>query len=447
MTEFLQNEQGHMEQYKLLVEEKLNWGNSADWRHHDFETLSRKIFEETGVLLSSTTLKRIWGKLKYDSIPNSNTLNALASFIGYENWLEFRTTIASAHAGSQAENGLDDFHLQNGHEPTKSVVGKKKRFFNWAAFALLVVTVLIFALGFILNKNKKELLPTKLSNVTFTSTPVAEGIPNTVVFKYDVSQLHTNEVAIQQSWDRRLRFNVDANRNEATMTYYYPGYFRAKLLVDGQVVKEHDLYLKTDGWLATLNWRPQPRYFLKEELKKEGSLGVNDVTITEVQTNDDAPSVVGFHYVDNFGELISDNFTLETSFKNTYFKGNGVCQLTRIVILCSEGAMIIPFSIPGCVGDLRLVINDVVQDGKKHDLSAFGCDFSQWQKLKFEVRDREVFISLNGELVHQLSYLENAGKVAGIRFLFAGNGEVDDVRLLGAEGELVFEEMFDEIRD
>ncbi len=49
-------------------------------------------------------------------------------------------------------------------------------------------------------------------------------------------------------------------------------------------------------------------------------------------------------------------------------------------------------------------------------------------------------MALNGEPIHNLTYQHDAGRVVGFRFLFTGNGEVDDVRLFGAGGELVFEE-------
>ena len=75
-----------------LIEKKLAWGKSDTWRSQDFETLSEKILEETKVMLSSTTLKRIWGKVSYESTPNMATLNALAQFAGYENWRVFTAT-------------------------------------------------------------------------------------------------------------------------------------------------------------------------------------------------------------------------------------------------------------------------------------------------------------------------------------------------------------------
>ncbi len=68
-----------------LIEEKLAWGKSEHWQNQDFESLREKVFEETGISLSTSTLKRIWGKVKYESSPNVATLNALAQFVSYEN--------------------------------------------------------------------------------------------------------------------------------------------------------------------------------------------------------------------------------------------------------------------------------------------------------------------------------------------------------------------------
>ena len=78
------------ENCKQLIEEKLGWGSSEHWTNQDFDLLSEKIYAVTGVALSQTTLKRIWGKVKYDSAPTVTTLNTLAKFVGFDNWRDFR---------------------------------------------------------------------------------------------------------------------------------------------------------------------------------------------------------------------------------------------------------------------------------------------------------------------------------------------------------------------
>ncbi|MBR4967591.1 MAG: hypothetical protein IKY19_05100 [Bacteroidaceae bacterium] len=57
----------------------------------DFDNLTEYIFKETGSLLSSTTLKRIWGYLheNKENTPRLSTLNILSKFIGYVNYATF----------------------------------------------------------------------------------------------------------------------------------------------------------------------------------------------------------------------------------------------------------------------------------------------------------------------------------------------------------------------
>ena len=74
-----------------LIEQKLNWRPAEEWRNYEFTELSEKILDATSVNLSATTLKRIFGKLKYESLPSSATLNALAAFLGYASWMDFKS--------------------------------------------------------------------------------------------------------------------------------------------------------------------------------------------------------------------------------------------------------------------------------------------------------------------------------------------------------------------
>src|SRR4051812_23401723 len=81
-----------LEKCKTKIEDELDWGDSAQWNTKDYETLSIRIHDRTGVTLSVVTLKRLWGKIRYDSKPTPTTLNTLAQYLGYENWRSFRVT-------------------------------------------------------------------------------------------------------------------------------------------------------------------------------------------------------------------------------------------------------------------------------------------------------------------------------------------------------------------
>src|SRR5437868_7604723 len=78
-----------LQKCRTLIEAKLGWGDPAAWATNDYELLGQKIQEVTNVNLSIATLKRIWGKIRYDSRPTITTLNTLAQFLGFENWRAF----------------------------------------------------------------------------------------------------------------------------------------------------------------------------------------------------------------------------------------------------------------------------------------------------------------------------------------------------------------------
>jgi len=85
-----------------LYESNTGWGDSDEWTNQDFVVLSEKIQGRTGVMLSHVTLKRVWGKVKYESLPSTHTLNTLVQYLGYESWRDFRSQNCSGAAGTMA---------------------------------------------------------------------------------------------------------------------------------------------------------------------------------------------------------------------------------------------------------------------------------------------------------------------------------------------------------
>ncbi|WP_332367655.1 hypothetical protein [Spirosoma telluris] len=56
-----QQEDRELARCRRLIEEKMGWGKSDGWSTQDFERLAEQIAEQTGISLSVTTLKRVWG--------------------------------------------------------------------------------------------------------------------------------------------------------------------------------------------------------------------------------------------------------------------------------------------------------------------------------------------------------------------------------------------------
>ena len=54
------SEKFYLNACKKRIEEDLGFQNSKEWKQRDYDYLSKTIFNKTNVLLSVSTLKRIW---------------------------------------------------------------------------------------------------------------------------------------------------------------------------------------------------------------------------------------------------------------------------------------------------------------------------------------------------------------------------------------------------
>ncbi len=425
---------------RLLIEEKLGWGASETWSSQDFEQLSEQLAEQTGVALSATTLKRVWGRVKYDSAPTTTTLNALATFMGYESWRHFQNAQQEALSTEQnivVQPGVETQSVQ----PVIPVIRKaNSRQRRWVAAALFLG--LIGMVAFIQTTPK----PLRPADFAFRSQPVTTGIPNSVVFAYDATASPTDSVFIQQSWDPRRRQLVPKNGHQHTSIYYYPGYFRAKLVIGKQIVREHDLLIPSNGWHVAVKQEPVPVYFNSRETIHDGVLQLPLATIQQqnipVQPR---PPLVQYRNVRDFNGLQNSNFVLETRLKNDFNQGAAACQKTNIMILCRNEMLSIPLTAKGCVGDLGLHLAGHEAQSTTTNLAGFGTDLSQWTDVRCEVKNRQVQIFINHKKIYQATIPTAPAEIVGISYNFEGTGSVDYVRFNRPNGEVVFADDFDPV--
>jgi hypothetical protein len=434
---FTASEEQLKENCKRLIENKLGWGSSEHWTNQDFDLLSEKIFGATGVALSQTTLKRIWGKVKYDSAPAVTTLNTLANFIGFENWRDFRQKQAIPPDAVVADEPLKELK-------TVGVTKKSRKSFLLPALTIGLTLISILSWNFFASRSviKKENGP--VGAYQFSSKKmVLRGVPNSVVFEYYASASAADSVFIQQSWDNHLRARVPKDKHLHTSIYYYPGFFRAKLLAGDKIVKEHDIFIQTDGWLPLIEQDPVPVYFKKDDAIVNGRLSLSLAKMKSHNVHME-PSVPYVYYanVREFGDLSSDNFIFETSVRNDFREGSGVCQKSEIRIL-TEGSMVsIPLSAKGCISENNLFCLGHFVKGKDNDLSGFGVDFDRFVKLRLEVMNGKARFFVDDKMIYQLDGIMSGTKIKGIVFRFQGTGSVDWVKLSKADGKLVYEDGF-----
>ncbi len=406
----------------LAIEKKLDWGESATWQNRDFDQLNQLILEETGVSLSASTLRRLWGRVEYKHLPSTTTLDTLAKFAGYESWRLFLKQTKPV-----------DFPKESANVITVTSVKKKYRNKN-AVFAAVIIAVILVGIF----AAKRSRIDVKPGQYSFSSRAVSKQIPNTVIFTYDATASPTDSVYIQQSWDSRTKTLVSKNLHQHTSIYYEPGFYKAKLFIDTQIVKEHPLIIPTNGWLGLISSKMIPVYLDSTEFNFRDSLqmGFEKIEKKKMPAEPMLP-VVKYCNVGNFTPVPVRNFLFSADVKNEYREGANACQFSGILIITDDAPVFIPLSIPGCVSELNLRSIDEVISGKKTDLSGFGVDFSTWIHVACKSESGKMQFFINNKQVFECPLTDKEVHIVGLDFIFQGTGSVKNIKLDNG-GETVF---------
>ena len=428
-----QTDAWYLEQCLKQIENKLGWGPHTEWTNYDFEKLSEAVSEATGITLSVSTLKRVWGKVTYNNVPALNTLNTLARFAGYADWRGLKKNVAGAQGSVQ---GLSDQPVlrDRGNNPARYILRSKRTYFLIALIPLAAAAI------YFLTSLKKYIPASKPEDFQFSANKmVTSGLPNSVIFRYDATAARSDSVYISQTWDMSRKTLVPKDKHEHSAIYYYPGFFRTKLIADGQIMKTHDLLVGTDGWLALAEEGPVPLYFKREEFDKNGHIEVDRATLQSYNLPlHPQPARIRFFHMSEMGSLRNDNFIFETSVKNEFDEGVSACTRVEVLIQCVDDVIIIPLAAKACVGDLFVYACGKSLQSKNADLSGLGCDLREWNRLKIETVNKHMSIYVNGRLACSFTFPNDPAGIVGVQYRFNGQGAVKGTRFKTANEAFEF---------
>jgi hypothetical protein len=414
---------------RKLIEEKFHLPGNGSWRQRDFQYLSDLILDRTGARISLSTLKRIW-KDPYNHLPQLYTLNALAQVLEFNSWNDFK------HMQSPAS---PDTFTYKKDQPLLAAHPSKRYL---VIFLMILVLAILGIAWFFTSDNKIN-----PDDIVFKSRKnISAGVPNTVVFEYDISKTEADSALIQQSWDERFRAKVSKKDHWQTFIYYYPGYHTARLIIDRKVVKTEKVNISTNGWECLVDGDVAPKtpyYVPGKSIINDGRLYVskqallnNEIPVAEKEFR------VNFFNVGNLKPVNSDNFHFETRVRNNLADGALVCQYTQINLICENGFVSLPFCNPGCASNIHLHVSDVFKNGKNFDLSAFGTDLSDWRKIRIQSQNKNMTVFVDDKPVYNLIYSKDLGRIAGFHFNFFGCGAVDDIQLKDGKQQIIYNETF-----
>ena len=412
------------------VEEKINRGSSEKWTNYDFEQLSDSILEATNVQLSTTTLKRIWGKVKYTHAPAIQTLNTLAQFTGYTDWRDFELK------NSELVKENKEKVLIQSEVPSPVQIPKRSiTIGNYLGAAVVLALIVVLYVGF-KGRGAPKIEPGEYS---FSLNKIKiTGVPNSVIFTYDASKSPSDSVYIVQTWDITRKTLVPKDGRIHSAIYYYPGFFNTKLIIDTTIVKKQDLQISSDGWLGLIQTPGNPIYFTKQEIAASEGVKIDSSLLVahDISQMPASPKTIFFNQRD-LGDLTNDNFDFETVIRNQNTSADNACHTTQVLIQCKDDIIIIPLGAKGCVGNISLAFAGTYLTSKFNDLSGFGCDLTQWTRLRVICRNRHAKIFVNDILAFELNAPNDPVGIVGVQYRFNGPAEIKYSRFWNKAGKLI----------
>jgi len=385
----------------------------------NLELLSQKIEEKTGVSISLSTLKRIW-KDDFKQRPQTATLNALAAILDYKDWQEF------------VERNQD--RAKRG--PVRKIL---------VLFSVFVAAcILLWAMIFLLSgtKEQNELLVTGDINFSAKNTELL-GVPSTVIFNYDVSNVAADSFYFQQSWNDKLRKLIDPDGQAISSIYYESGFHRAKLIANRTKIAELPVHILSDGWEPHVYYSSHdvtPLYFKDEDIINNGTLHIPARLLQE--KNIDFSEYFYTRTVNSRKfNVSSDNFTFVSRMKLDSLQYSE-CPWMSLIVVTDVHIFQVRLQNKGCEHHAYYKLGEVQRGGANNDLSALGCNIYQWQELVIRVRNKHATISINEIDCIEEEFKEDFGDIVALIFVFERTGSIDYVSLADGNGTTIFEDDF-----
>jgi hypothetical protein len=355
-------------------------------------------------------------------------LDTLSRFLNYRDWYHFKTQNII-----ESKNNISPV-------PRKAMrsfkLNQKVSVYTALALILIVTGIILLA---------KRFSPINPKDVVFElKKNLSCGLPNTVVFHYDISKTGFTKAFIQQDWDASKRVKVLAANNYYSCIFYYPGYYNARILVDNLIIKTIPLLINTDGWLSlvrTERRQEKPVYIDKKTLENQ-NLHISPEHIKTLGIDITKDYFVNFYNFHDFGNINCDSFTLVSEIRNNMNEGGSSCQYSEIVVEFENGCLLTPFSNIGCTSILNVNYGDKYLKGSENDFSALGINLFDWRSIKIQVINKHVSVYVEGIKVFDLAFNASMGKLIGIHYLFNGCGSVRQTELFDQNSNLVYSDYF-----
>jgi hypothetical protein len=435
------------------VEEKLGWGEVAHWTDIDFRNLSNIIDSSSGILVSSHTLKRLFGKIKYNSNynPQIATKEALAKYLGYESWNDFKEDLSK-------EVSVKNESLN----PISQVNKKPPLILSRIVYLSIPAFLIIVSIAFYFLWRTYELGPYNFQ----VQNPVGKA-PHTATFNYDISQIGTKNVFIDFDHFSNngvyLTTNLDQDSGRLSRCFHFPGKYDVKLFANERVIQQIPVLVESDNWFfyaiepySVWDLIPdviKPTVSKRHRLVKFDNIlygdfineGYMHIPPSNVGKIEGLTSNFKTHYVlTRYFNVPLDNCIFEIRFRNEGFGGGIQCNEASFELIGMIGSLSFQVVEPGCLNYAFLRIGKVFKFGENENLEEFEMNFLDFRTLKVHVDNARITLYREEEEFYSIDYDGSLGELVGIHLSSKGTPHYDWLKISDPNGNVVYNENFDE---
>jgi transcriptional regulator with XRE-family HTH domain len=414
----------------LEVFNKSGYTDTAQMTQRDFDYISSEIEKKSGILISGTTIKRL-ALGDFSRLPQVATLNAIANYFEYKTWQDFKTSRSAV--------------IKPEKEISSSITRKDR--FRFLKNKLVYFTASILVVNVILGLFLFKSRPGSISNTKKAQfscqRSTRNDMPNTVIFNYDIDQVHADSFFIQQSWDDNRRKRIYKNTHTITDIYYEPGYHIAKLIANDSIIKTIDVHIPTDRWFFyaidnIANYIPE--YIKTDKYLNSGILRLSAQQVKENNIDITKDKLYHYTYFPSEMTVKSNNFRLKTRIRMNEVR-NSLCPYITIELFCQGYFILMKTTNKGCANKASLLLGREIK-GTETDLTALTFDVSQWTDVEIASTNNIVSIYINNKDVFSAPSFDHIKYISGFAFISDGLCEVDNVELTGLDGKIVYKNEF-----
>ncbi len=419
---------------KQLIQQKEKWDHYDTWTHYNFQHLQKNIEKDSGVIINDLTLKRFFGRYtnKEDYKPHFSTKDAIALYLGFKNWDDFRKKNSSSVIRSS-------FLLNRRHTFLSNI---KKIF--WIGFSIALLIMIGWSILFVYNKYFYS-----IPEFEFRAESESYKGSSTVTFHYDITEIKSDSVFIDFDIYPEIDRITKLDKNKHELNRYYPisNNYSIRLFDKNRVYKTIKIAIESLNWLRQIAISEgDPIDLSGEYFGTDTSLSINETNLLAKNINAE-----DFNYQANFIliksiPVSSLNFIYETRFKgfNTpdYLH---YCEFIKTSIFCENGTISTNITDTTCNSRAFIRFGNRFELGEVVNLKGLSVNIGQWNTLKLVSMKDSLAIWINNKHQYTLHNNSDLGPIKGFQFLLNPMGEVDYVRLY-ENNSLIYSNEFNHIK-